>query len=149
LFNKNVDGMYVALIPKQERMLYVDTNNNTNNNKQKVKDQNINKETEADLIVDRKVCERNDYDISAGDFVVVQYPENRYCGQVIDINNNDNTVLVNLMKECENVQHKFKWPTSDDIDWVDFDEIVKKSMFLSPQVKPDECLLSQKMTSTY
>jgi len=149
LFNKNVDGMYVALIPKQERMLYVDTNNNTNNNKQKVKDQNINKETEADLIVDRKVCERNDYDISAGDFVVVQYPENCYCGQVIDINNNDNTVLVNLMKECENVQHKFKWPTSDDIDWVDFDEIVKKSMFLSPQVKPDECLLSQKMTSTY
>jgi len=24
------------------------------------------------------------------------------------------------------VQHKFKWPTSEDIDWVDFDEIVKK-----------------------
>ena len=65
-------------------MLYVDTNNN--NNKQKVKDQNINKETEADLLVYRKVCERNDYDISAGDFVVVQYHENRYCGQVIDIN---------------------------------------------------------------
>jgi len=66
--------MYVALIPKRERMLYVDTNNNTNNNKQKVKDQNINKETEADLLVDRKVCERNksnNYDISAGDFVVV------------------------------------------------------------------------------
>ena len=67
-------------------MLYVDTNNN--NNKQKVKDQNINKETEADLLVDRKVCERNDYDSSAGDFVVVQYHENRYCGQVLDINNN-------------------------------------------------------------
>ena len=121
--------MYVALIPKRERMLYVhvDTNNNTNNNKQKVKDQNINKETEADLLEARKVCERNDYDISAGDFVVVQYHENRYCGQVIDINNNDNTIPVNLMKECENVQHNFKWPTSVDIDSVDFDEIVKKS----------------------
>jgi len=107
-------------------MLYVDTNNNTNNNKQKVKNQNINKETEADLLVARKVCERNDYDISAGDFVVVQYDENRNCGQVIDINNNENTIPVNLRKECENVQHKFKWPTSEDIDWVDFDEIVKK-----------------------
>jgi len=31
-----------------------------------------------------------------------------------------------LTKECENVQHKFKWPTSEDIDSVDFDEIVKK-----------------------
>ena len=73
-------------------MLYVDTNNNTNNDKHKVKDQNINKETEADLLVDRKVCERNDIDILAGDFDVVQYHENCYCGQVIDINNNDNTV---------------------------------------------------------
>ena len=27
------------------------------------------------------------------------------------------------MKECE---HKFKWPTSEDIDLVDFDEIVKE-----------------------
>jgi len=24
------------------------------------------------------------------------------------------------------VQHKFKWPTSEDIDWVDFDEIDKE-----------------------
>jgi len=48
------------------------------------------------------------------------------------------------------VQHKFKWPTNEDIDWVDFAEkLFRKSMFLSPQVKPDECLLSQKMTSTY
>jgi len=30
------------------------------------------------------------------------------------------------MKECEKVQQKFKWPASEDIDWVDFDVIVKK-----------------------
>ena len=30
------------------------------------------------------------------------------------------------MKKCENVQHKCKWPTSEDIDWVDFDKIDKK-----------------------
>ena len=43
--------------------MYVDTNNNTNNNKQKIKKQNNNKKTEADLLEDRKVCERNDYDM--------------------------------------------------------------------------------------
>jgi len=51
------------------------------------------------------------------------------------------------MKECE--MCKFKRPTSEDIDCVDFNEIVKNIDVLSPQVKPDECLLSQKMTSTY
>jgi len=29
------------------------------------------------------------------------------------------------MTECEKVQQKFKWPASEDIDRVDFDEIVK------------------------
>jgi len=75
LINQNVDVVDTA-----------DTNKNTYNNKQKVNDQNINKETEANLLVDRKVCKRNDIDILAGDFDVVQYDKNPYCGQVIDIN---------------------------------------------------------------
>jgi len=70
--------------------------------KQKVNDQNNNKETEADLLVDRNKCEKND--ILAGDFFVVQYDENCYCGQVFDTNNNDNTVRVNFMsvRKCNN-----------------------------------------------
>jgi len=64
--------MHGALMPNRERMLYtVDTNNNTNNNKQKLNDQNIYEQTEADLLVDRRICEKNN--ISAGDFVVVQF----------------------------------------------------------------------------
>ena len=37
---------------------------------------------------DRKVCEqKNDVDVSVGDFIVVQYDDTGYSGNVININN--------------------------------------------------------------
>ena len=42
---------------------------------------------------DRKVCEeKNDVDVSVGDFIVVQYDDIGYSGKVININNDFKTV---------------------------------------------------------
>ena len=48
---------------------------------------------------DRKVCEeKNDVDVSVGDFIVVQYDDIGYSGKVININNNFKTVRMILLK---------------------------------------------------
>ena len=59
---------------------------------------------------DRKVCEeKNDVDVSVGDFIVVQYDDIGYSGKVINLNNNVKTVRVILLKKYEKVKRKFKW----------------------------------------
>ena len=48
---------------------------------------------------DRKVCEeKNDVDVSVGDFIVVQYEDIGYSGKVININNNVKTVRMISLK---------------------------------------------------
>ena len=48
---------------------------------------------------DRKVCEeKNDVDVSVGDFIVVQYDDTGYSGKVININNNVKTVSMISLK---------------------------------------------------
>ena len=48
---------------------------------------------------DRKVCEeKNDVDVSVGGFIVVQYDDIGYSGNVININNNVKTVCMILLK---------------------------------------------------
>ena len=48
---------------------------------------------------DRKVCEeKNDVDVSVGGFIVVQYDDIGYSGNVININNKVKTVHMILLK---------------------------------------------------
>ena len=50
-------------------------------------------------LIMRKVCEeKNDVDVSVGDFIVVQYDDIRYSGKVININNNVKTMRMTFMK---------------------------------------------------
>ena len=54
---------------------------------------------------DRKVCEeKNDVDVSVGDFIVVQYDDIGYFGTVININNNVKTVCMILLRKYEKVK---------------------------------------------
>ena len=49
---------------------------------------------------DRKVCEeKNDVDVSVGDFINVQYDDIGYSGKLININNNVKTVRMILLKK--------------------------------------------------
>ena len=74
---------------------------------------------------DRKVCEeKNDVDVSVGDFIVVQYDDISYSGKVININNNVKAVI--LLKKYEKVKRKFKWLANEDNDWVEFDELSRR-----------------------
>ena len=74
---------------------------------------------------DRKVCEeKNDVDISVGDFIHVQYDDIGYSGKVININNNVKTVHMILLKKYEKVKRKF----NEDNDWVKFDELSRRLM---------------------
>ena len=76
---------------------------------------------------DRKVCEeKNDVDVSVGDFIVVQYDDIGYSGNVININNNVKTVHMILLKKYEEVKRKFKWLANEDNDWVVFDELSRR-----------------------
>ena len=67
-----------------------------------------------------------DLEVSVNDYVIIQYDETRYPGKILDIDKKRKTVQVNFMKECEKVKRKFKWPANEDIDWVEFDEVIKK-----------------------
>ena len=75
---------------------------------------------------DRKVCEENnDVDVSVGDFIVVQYDDIGYSGNVININNNIKTVRMILLKNMK-VKRKFKWLANEDNDWIEFDELSRR-----------------------
>ena len=72
---------------------------------------------------DRKVCEeKNDVDVSVGDFIDVQYDD---IG-VININNSVKTVCMILLKKYEKVKRKFKWLANEDNDSVEFDELLRR-----------------------
>ena len=78
---------------------------------------------------DRKVCEeKNDVDVSVGDFIDVQYDDIGYSGKVININNNIKTVRMILLKKYEKIKRKFKWLANEDNDWVEFDELSRRWM---------------------
>ena len=68
----------------------------------------------------------NDLKIDSDDFVVAEYDQKRYKGQVIEIHDTDDSLHVNFMEATVKAERKFKWLSRADKLWMEKEKVLHK-----------------------
>ena len=64
------------------------------------------------------VADEGKVSVEVSDFVVAEYDAECYIGQILEVDDNDNSLFINFMTNSGKAVQRFKWPTQIDRIWV-------------------------------